>query len=94
MGCGKDDIFKVVFNTDGEFLHVEKSDGEIAKEVSTVEEINERKYPICTEGKEEFASIKDLMVLKKQNITFQLLDVPGNSICFINCNGRWMRLWC
>lgn len=93
MGCGKDDIFKVVFNTDGEFLHVENSKGEIAKEVTTVEEINEKKYDICG-GKEELASIKDLMVLKKKDVTLQLLDVPGNSVCFVNCYGRLIRLWC
>ncbi|HID02460.1 MAG TPA: hypothetical protein EYP18_04535 [Desulfobacterales bacterium] len=93
MGCGKDDIFKVVFNTDGEFLHVEGANGDIAEEVTTVEEINKKEYDICGKG-EELASIKDLMVLKKKDVTLQLLDVPGHSVCFINCYGRLIRLWC
>lgn len=91
MGCKKDDIFKVVFNTKGEFLHVEKSNGEIAEEVTTVEEINKKKYAVC-EGKQELASLKDLMVLKKTNVIMQFLDVPGNSVCFVNCYGRLIKL--
>jgi hypothetical protein len=94
MGCKKNDIFKMVFNSDGEFLYVENADGEKAKEVTSVEEINEKKYALCNDGREELASIKDLMVLKKKDVTLQLLDVPGHSICFVVWHNRVIRLWC
>lgn len=80
--------FKLVFSTDGTFLHAEDPDGNIAKTLS----FNEMKALKLYDKRGDEASFKDhLLTGRRESIKF--VDIPGHSICGGACGGVAFS-WC
>lgn len=88
-------VFKLVFSTNGDFLHAEGPDGKIANKLKTIKEMNAKVYKlgIEKEEEEELVSFRDLLHLRRKDYTVKLIDVPGHTICGCECGGVACS-WC
>jgi hypothetical protein len=92
----KEDVFKLVFSTDGEFIDVEPPGGRKLRFGPTlIGRLNfdqlRGKNIILEDGSEQ--SFEDLMVTGNIEMKLLIVNAPGKSICGGSCGGRAFS-WC
>jgi hypothetical protein len=89
------DVFKLVFNTDGEFVGVDPPPGRTLKfgpvPIGRLS-FNELRDPNITLEDGDY-SFEDLLVTGNIKMKITLLNAPGKSICGGDCGG-WAFSWC
>ena len=92
----KKDVFKLVFNTAGEFVDVEPPAGRKSKfgpaPIGRLS-FDEMRGQDITLGDGSKCSFEDLMATGNIKMKFTLLNAPGKSICGGDCGG-WAFSWC
>lgn len=92
----KEDVFKLVFSTDGEFVAVESPPGRKLKFGPTPIgrlSFNQMRGKDVTlqDGSEQ--SFEDLLITGNIEMKLLIVNAPGNSICGGVCGG-WAFSWC
>ena len=92
----KEDVFKLVFNTDGEFVDVEAPLGRKLKfgpKIIGGLSFNELRGKNITLEDGSDHSFEDLLVAGNITMNITLVNAAGRSICGGSCGG-WAFCWC